>query len=193
MSFTDFADRWPLPCHVRWNGWTSDTYTLKRNGWHVYGDSRQCLHSDRLELTLGIKSPENDLVVLGRTFLPRKLFYTNSVQEVLRQGVQMQQYTIRSTYVPTELNVGWVAADSMTENDGLLYIPREPVVRDLSELKLFDNSQECREIIVPPSSVDECLNRILELQYPEQQLIKQASSGAKEKPIVSAKIYQLAV
>jgi hypothetical protein len=81
----------------------------------------------------------------------------------------------------------WNELDAMLPCDGFANVHHGE--RTIGKLKLFNYTESPKEIYLPPSSVDECLNRILQLQYPEQKLIK---SAEVKKPIIQAKIYSLA-
>lgn len=184
-----------IPIRVRWAGWESDTYRLKREGWKVWAGERISQYEFAKELEIALTCPEDKLMIHGKLKInPRDLYARGSqveMQKLLYQiGVDMHMYRPTDRFMTYEKpKVFWDDLNSLSESDGFASIPLEE--HRLHDLKIFQNTDKPKEIYLPPSSVDECLNQILRLQYPQQQEIK-----AKEKeiirPVMQARVYALA-
>lgn len=181
-----------VPVRVQWQGWQSDTYTLRRMGWQIFVDEGVPAYEYAHSIRLIIKAPDDKLLIMGEKILhPHEIFDRNklTMMEVLcHGGIEMQAYRASDRIFTYEQpKVAWESMDAALPCDGFVHFSEE---RDLKDLKLFNYTEKPKEIYIPLNSVDDCLNRILQLQYPEQELIK--PKLALVKPAVQVKIYSIA-
>lgn len=184
-----------MPIRLHWSGWTSDTFSLERMKWTIYADEQLSMHSYEKQIRIAAKCPYDKMVITGVLSLPmhmrggdRELF------AILNNGVNMQHYKFTDKII-TYPQVGSSFVDSMNKlesNNGLAYIPTMTEEIDFSSFRIFKQpSENGQSIYLPSGSVDDCLNRILELQYPIQKELKEKMAGM-EAPIVRAKVYSIA-
>lgn len=181
-----------VPIRCRWHGWESDTYSLRNAGWGLFASEGFFDYAVARRVSLAAKSPDNKLVIMGEMQLPMRYFYQNqmSLLEMLRQtGVEMQTYRSNDRVIVHNLSSQfWSAADEMLPVDGFANIDMSE--RSIGELKLFSYQEAAKEIVIPQMSVGDCLDRILQIQYPKQKSLRDLSEV--QKPIIQAKIYSLA-
>lgn len=199
------------PLDIRWHGWRSDTHSLKRQGWEVLASQEMHPHRSELALRIGLRDKANRLLISGVRFLDfREMHYHNRsgshgmsmglpfIEHVFQQGFDMQVY-----HADERARVHSISHHEFESMSKLAAIdPYAPVdlrpaemfkEHRLGELKIFkDAPTESKEIYIPYGNVDECLNRILELQFPEQEQIKKNLIMPEKKPLIQAKIFTLA-
>lgn len=184
----------PIP--VQWDGWQSDTHTLHRRGWEIMAEDARDDYCMGHRLRLGLLSPEKRFVVTGNIHIPYQELFQGQVDWMSimhRYGFQdmgmIHQRDMIKTFPHAEIS----RINSMKS-----FNPYEPVVARSEDLyrgtfKFFNYVEgNNKEIIIPPANVEECLNQILKLQYPEQMNIKKKLLLPETKPIIQAKIFTLA-
>lgn len=184
-----------LPIRVRWVGWEGDTYTLKRQGWQIFASENMSPIRYEKQIRLSIKAPDNKIMIYGELDIGGADLARGSemlVERLCRIGIEMQTYRAEDrVHIHSMPKTGWDSMNSMLPCDGFASVDLGYETKSLADLSLFKYTEAPKEIYIPYSSVDECLNRALELQYPEQKIIK-ANLTQIEKPIIQAKIYALA-
>lgn len=154
----------PIP--LRWNGWNSDTHILSRNGWSF--------HATRMEFWDGLRitctSPEKQVVLLAQIPHFRDERYGNFWGETFfHRGIEFSQCITKETNIHMSPGFKWHTLEPID-----VIKPVEITLHEIfrgSSLKMF---HEAQKIVIPPASVEECLNHILKLQYPAQkEIIKQ--------------------
>lgn len=191
MSLSECIHSFPI--RVFWHGWVSDTLTLKQGGWHVFGHQEHSPYQQALDFTLGLRDPEATILIYGKfSVTVRDIMQGASVKSRLYHGgVEMQ--LMRATdrcFTHSVTSAEWSSMDAMLPIDGFLNVP-DRLERPISELNLFKFTDQPKEIYIPQGSVDECLNRILQLQYPAQRELVKAE-GNVVRPVMQAQIYSLA-
>ncbi len=198
LNATDIVQ---LPIRVHWAGWDSDTNRLKRAGWQVSASERPALtNSFYTSISLALTDPDGRMMILGDFQISMQLFYSMRAPDDLitmlcKTGIAMKCY--KSTDRVTTYNLGsfdWEGMEKLRPCDGFANIPTNipNQIKQFSDLSIFNYTERAREIYIPYKSVDDCLNRILELQWPEQKDLLKNSSQEIDKPIIQAKIYALA-
>lgn len=184
-----------IPIRVRWVGWESDTYTLRQMGWQVFASESFSQHRFEKVVNLAVKDPGDNLMIAGEFAINPRVLFDKSGTEIHKMlyqvGIDMRQFRATDRmHIYSDTASTWAAMNAMEPCDGFANIDCSGVVKDIRELKLFSYKENAKEIYLPPNSVDECLNQILKLQYPERQIVKPGE--AVVKPVIQAKIYQLA-
>lgn len=173
------------PIRVLWQGWESDTFALKRKGWRVFVSKNAW--EDEFELSL--VDPMKQLALMGALQLRSVSFasdWNSGIVAYLRHGIELKGYrALDRAMIHSVTGSQWDSWDSASATDGLAYISE----RTIRELNIFKFEQP-REIIIPALSVDECLNQILKIQFPEQKLIKELDRKVVA-PKAEVKIYSL--
>lgn len=166
-------------------------------GWELFAEQRQERDFYSHSYRIAAKSPDNKLVISGQLNIPAEVFFKGGfgMTEILyHQGFEMQTYRATDQVYYHQMSYKEVDSwNSLAPFDGFAQIPMVPELKSFADFKLFNfNSTAPNEIYIPSNSVDECLDRILQLQYPKQQEIKKGLILPDAKPIVQAKIYSLA-
>ncbi len=186
------------PIRLRWGGWVSDTYILQREGWKFHTEEHEDLYRDAHVIHLAATSPDNYMVISGRHYVRREEIMNYSYSGISRmigeRGIEMQQYNSKDVFRYTDADTvkSWMA---LSPTD--MTMPTEASERQIymRDFKVFAPSSDGakNEIFIPEENVDELLNKILKLQYPEQQEMKKGLIMPERKPIIQAKIFSLAV
>ena len=184
-----------IPIRVNWAGWESDTYVLKRQGWQVFAAQQMSPKEYAMEIMVSVKAPDNKLMIMGRYKLRAEHLVQNRralLEGLCQAGIDMQSYQATDKAAVYETpKYDWNMMNAMAPCDGFASVDLGPQVIGFDKLNLFKFTENPKEIYIPHSSVDECLNRILQLQFPKQDEIKR--NGAKvERPVIQAKIYAMA-
>lgn len=184
----------PLPLH--WWGWETTTHILHREGWQLLAEESRDDIYDGWRIRIGAKSPDNAILITGVANLDYRHLHEYGGRGVVehlfhRGGMKMQQWSSRD-------KVAILPHSEIESMHAMMpFDPYEPVARRMGDisyrgLNVFNYEwQAPKEIYVPANSVSECLDRILQLQYPEQQAIKKLV-GIEKKPIIEARILSLA-
>lgn len=180
-----------MPVRVHWLGWESDTYTLRRCGWQVFANEQMSPYRFAQLIRLILKDPHEALIISGEFEIELGMVGRGQIQThdfyemVCQRGIDMKCY--RGTDRVYTYPVVKASFDEAFPCDGFIGMPEEC---DFKDLKFFKYTEHPKEILIPLQSVDECLNRILQLQYPEQKVL--ASKQQLIKPTAECKIYSLA-
>lgn len=182
-----------LPIQVEWEGWRADTFSLNRRGWEINASEHYDMYQNEKIITIGAVDPEKKIFLRGRFNVPSlssMMGYNHEEKMLLNMVVPMGVYTIKDTVMirpePDMSSMRMmrpVDLYSTTE-----YSPRSVSMRDFDFFKYAPS----QEIYIPPESVSECLDRILQLQYPEQMEIKKKLILPESKPLITARILTLA-
>lgn len=186
-----------VPVRVRWRGWESDTYTLRNQGWKIFAHEEMRDYKCEMAIRLAVRDPDSRFVIIGELNINPGRFYSRDfslLEQICKIGMEMQGFQSTDRCMLYEQpKVAWAAMDAMLPTDGFASVNIGQEQRDFKELKLFKYKEDAKELIIPQASVDECLNTILRLQFPEQQRIKMsAETNTIIKPAIQAKIYALA-
>lgn len=187
-----------VPIRVRWHGWESNTYVLRNMGWKIF--AHEALRPDYWgkSITIGVRDPDGKMLLRGELSLTREhfsQFNSGNPNELLNYllsfGVELNVYIFSDMVTVHRMEAReWNSLEAMRPIDGCAYTDRCTDRHNLSEVDLFKYVETAQEIYLPYTSVDECLSRILQLQYPKQQEIKK--DGIIQVPVIQAKIYSLA-
>lgn len=185
----DFSE---VPIRVCWHGWEADTYGLRRAGWQVFASEAMADYAFERIARLALTDPDKRIMIYGEFRINQRLLHgsPNSLVDVLcHAGIDMQMFKATDRMMIYEKpKLAWDAMDAMLPTDGFVSLPYEE--HDVRELKLFKYSEPAREIYIPQMSVDDCLNKILRIQYPDREKPKLVEAQAR--PVIQAKIYSLA-
>lgn len=180
------------PIKIRWGAWVTDSYLLERDGWEFYATEEKTTDYGQFhQIHLAVTSPDKQMCLSGTMRIPYQELFNHFID--WGQPFEMRCYTSRDivrTMPQAELN-SW---KKMSQID----IYAETSIRTdefrFSELNIFKKHLDApkQEIYIPEKNVDDLLNEILKIQYPEQQEIKKGLIMPERKPIVQAKILSLA-
>jgi len=181
------------PLTLRWWGWETTTSHLHRNGWKFHAFEQMGMYSDALLIALAATSPDGVVMLRGSVKLPYYEAFQSqhlgmgALGYVSRSGIEMQQYVIKDR-VHVMPSTDFKELQSLQPID----ITQETYAsREFKDLKCFQYKEEGPSIYIPPTSVDECLNTILRLQYPEQEKIKKSLIMPEQKTLLKAQVYSL--
>lgn len=200
------------PVRLRWAGWEATTHSLKSEGWEILAEERQSYFEDAHEVHIAARSPDSLLLIYGVHKVPMRELIAracNDHQRFLSQymgyflfdhGVEMKQYRAQDQIRIYEFAKCTIDAfNSMRPIDPFASTDWDMRTLSFKDMKVFSyNTSAPNEIYIPSKSVDECLDRILQLQFPEQQDIKKKLATVSDRdaeiarPVVQAKIYSLA-
>jgi hypothetical protein len=184
-----------IPIRVRWAGWESDTYVLKRQGWQIFAHQQMCPYEFAQEIMISAKAPDNRLMIMGRKKITPDRVYGGSrglVEMLYHAGIEMTAYRSNDMVSIYEMpRTDWLAMDAMLPCDGFANVDLKSERQSFETLNLFKFTESPKEIYIPQTSVDDCLNKILQLQFPKQVELKK-NAALVERPIIQAKIYSLA-
>lgn len=186
-----------IPIRLRWLGWESSTIALRQAKWQIFANEAMSHNFDGKEIHIAARCPNSKVMIIGKKLLPlRELRGSTSQYDLLRMicqvGVDMQHYRYDETFRTMTSMVVSSFIDSMQALkpfDGFMEMPQEAEFK-LWDFNLFKYGETATEIYLPYDTVDECLNRALELQFPQQEILKKDLSKI-QKPIIQAKIYSL--
>lgn len=182
------------PIKLRWGAWVSDSYLLQREGWQFNAEEHYEAYTNCHAIRLAVTSPDNNLIISGVIRMGREEFMgPYNWNRFGERPVEMQQYySPRDVfrYADREEINSWSAMQAVDVTVPTHATERQIAMRDFKFLQPATNAKN--EIYIPEASVDELLNQILKIQYPEQQEIKKGLIMPEAKPIVQAKIYSLA-
>lgn len=185
-----------IPIRLRWHGWVTDSFTLRECGWEIKAAQNRSVHLDAAYLDIAAIPPDKKLMIYGRMVIDHLALYARSTEHLLRDlcdgGIEMSTYKttdrVECFSWPTSQ---WKDLNTLEPFNGLGNFDLNQHTYNFLDSNLFKDNVVSKDIYIPQLSVDECLNQILKLQYPEQVQLKKASVGFV-KPTIHAKIYSLA-
>ncbi len=187
------------PIKLWWHGWASTTHDLKRQGWSIHASQNYRADYDAQEIRLAARCPDKRMLITGvKTLGMREMMeFDRGVIYSIMEGFRMQSYHTERDMVQTMGVADWNSYERLSEVD--VYEPTQMSIRDMQrnfrDLRIFKEAEplrETKEIYIPLESVDECLNRILELQWPEAKDNRGKLIMPEAKPIITAQILTLA-
>lgn len=185
----------PIP--VEWQGWRSDTHSLARLGWDILAEEGLDHYTMSHRIRLGLLSPEKTLMITSifNISTQETLYSRTSSAEIMRHmGVRNMSIIHERDVHRVMPEPEFVSINNMKKIDpyGTVTVKQEDMYT--GRYRFFNYvSDNPKEIIIPPSSVEECLNHILRLQYPDQVELKKGLILPDRKPIIQAKILSMAV
>lgn len=158
-------------CQVYFAGFTSDTYTLQRNGWDISAQQGVSPWRSGYEITLALRNRaaglyatsaplEVDLYLMSRE--PR--YYKDMVFSIQRVSSEIE---VRSYGGKIDFFNNFEAIDAEP------MMNHSPSFQKISEMKIFKPMVKTQEILIGPQSVPEALEYILKLQDPKQKEIRE--------------------
>lgn len=182
-----------IPIRLNWAGWETDTWRLRANKWQLFADQQTAIDAYRYLMRVTCKSPRDDFIITGTMSVAPELMYANKLVEYLYSiRLDMQQYKANDHCIIYEQpKFDWDSLNSSLPFDGFANVPTRGDKVRFEELKLFEFKESPREIFVPIETVDDCLNKILQIQRPQ---ILQMNKKIQEiqAPKILAKVYSLA-
>lgn len=188
------------PIELYWDGWRTNTALLDRNGWKFSADERRDEYRAAHIITLAATSPDGRFAIRGnKIYGIQELFYRDKPQNIgwerwpNEAPWQMELFSCKEVFreiTPMEFS-SWESMKAVDIMEAT-YAKRH---RRLDEFKFFKQTgtQHEKQIFIPPDTVDDLLNKILAIQYPEQQKIKNGLFMPDAKPIIQAQVFSLAV
>lgn len=159
------------------------------------------VYSGGHQIRIGAKSPDDKMIITGRVVFNYGDLYNQNYQynngplldSLFRSGMRMQVYTSKDTYTTTIDDPFIKGMNSLRR----INIHKETSVDlqtiHMKDLKCFEYcADDTREIFMPPDTVNECLDKILQVQYPQQHEMKKGIIIPDKRPIIQAKIFTLA-
>lgn len=182
------------PIKLRWGAWVSDTYLLQRDGWKFNAEEHYEPYNNCHAIRLAVNSPDNNLIISGVFRMNREeMMGQYNYNRFSDRPFEMQQYhSPRDVfrYADRDEVNSWSAMQAVDVTMPSVATDRQIAMRDF---KFFQAAQgQTNDIYIPEANVDELLNKILMIQYPEQQEIKKGLIMPEAKPIIQAKIFSLA-
>jgi hypothetical protein len=182
------------PIKLRWGAWVSDTYLLQRDGWQFNAEEHYEAYMNCHAIRLAVTAPDKNLIISGVLRMSREEMVGHyNYNRFSDRPVEMQQYhSPRDVfrYADREEINSWSAMQAVDMTIPTTATDRQIAMRDFKFLAPAANAKN--EIYIPEANVDELLNQILKIQYPEQQQIKKGLIMPEAKPIIQAKIFSLA-
>lgn len=181
-----------LPIRVRWEGWTSDTYELQRNGWEVSvaqspteNIMQIALHHRHMRLT-GISS----MMRFNYREIMDKHQYLEHMEPIRIVHIAPQIHVV--TITQAQLADPRMSRGRQINWDRFQPVDAAPSVV-MEEIKSLDDlvhfrplPEPAQEIIIPEKSVSDLLSEILQKQEPEQmkcwQRVQEEALLAKGRP-----------
>jgi hypothetical protein len=151
------------PIRLRWGGWVSDSYVLEREGWTFHADEQHNQEMDSHAIRLAVTSPDKYMTISGVTYLHNVDIRTATGYSIWHD--QYQRWTERGFEM-----------HQYNAKDVFRTIGHE-------ELRSWKSMNQI--------NIDDLFNRILQIQYPQQQEIKKGLIMPEKKPIIQAKIFSL--
>ena len=181
-----------IPLKLHWAGWDTNTWSLRNQKWELFAAQEFSPYSHEIRVRVTCESPMNDFLLTGFLDIEPRYFIerNHTIYEYLaRCHLPMTQYKATDRCVIHEVtNYEWNSLISSLPFDGFMNVPKE---FNFKELNLFKQNENAKEIYIPVDSVDDCFNKILQLQRPE---ILQMNKKIEEikAPKILAKVYSLA-
>ena len=201
-----------VPFMVNYQGFRASSIDLAREGWTMFASQRmETMRKWGRDFFSGyyffFTDKTKSLILAGSfKFLEMEHFTrdpVNILSEYFRKGCDLNMYSLGSRIMERDDFVD----DMFKETAPNDFVEASPGIsldfyrnatftrhsEPLSESPMFKYLREASSrTLYVPISVDECLNRILEIQEPEQRIIKdKLASGQIVEPKFSAKIYSL--
>ncbi len=189
------------PIRLRWGAWVTDTHHLRQAGWNFSAHEEHNNYLNCHEVQLIVTSPDKYVVMTGYLrFDPQEIYARNSYHYgdfKSYDHIELQQFTANSVFRTESVqNIHrWEMATPIDIRAETFMHERDWRMRDFKFFKQLDEpvQEPQKEIYIPNESVDDLFNKILQIQYPEQQEIKKKLILPESKPIIQAKIFSLAV
>lgn len=166
----------PIP--MFWNGWKSDTHTLRRHGWTL--NAHEDAFRDTREHRIHIAAVDSDKRCAVETMfrVPYNIMFDN----------------YRSVLYEDLAKFGLNQCSMYTKKDIIRALPDSPIINSFNSMQEFDpfiqkgidkyedfrvgdfkffNYEQPKEIYLPYNTEKECLDRLLQLQYPKQEEIRE--------------------
>lgn len=192
----------PLP--LRWWGWETNTHILERQGWRIMAEEGHNEYDYTHRIRIACRSPDDRMIITGVVSVPLQSFtyeYGNQgfmegtvLDHYFRRGMEMQVYNATDRIHTYQLSTPeFNSLNALAPID--IYKATAINSRDLhiGRLKCFEYMEDkTNDIFIPPTAVDECLNMILKLQYPQQKEIKKGLIIPGTQPLIQAKVFSLA-
>jgi hypothetical protein len=182
-------------CKISFLGWESTTTQLQRAGWSIAAEEdvmgvmfsggpciRLALHHERAGLYLVTDRENFDYYRLASG-------WSEDFMEQIRHLVFRVIYAaprIETLRVPDDFS-------RFSPIDALpMYESVEREVKRIEDYRLFRPLDKMKDIIVDPNSVPELMQRILEIQMPEQQAIRERARKAQARHETAKKFDEVA-
>lgn len=178
VSMTEYTDKiiQGYPIKVNFVGFSSDTYTLQRNGWQIAAEQRHSMSYAGLEIRLILKHEgakqyaiTDMLRVDHYSMLSNIKNYTQILTSSCFNIIGLSN-SVNIRYETRGNNNNWFSNFEAVDCTPQLIKTTD---YNLQDFKLFRPIPEtAKEIIIDPNSVNELMNRVLELQNPKQKELR---------------------
>lgn len=160
------------PFNLRWLGWEANTLDLQRAGWQISMDQRPAPFSRDHHLHIALRYKSVPLIYgYGNVIIPYEDFYKSSYtksdplrrREVLCDMQLAQQITFHATDILGRRFDPIDATPTMLEARSI----------DLQQMCIFRSlPKDAPDIIIPEPAFPELLDKLLKMQAPKQQYIR---------------------
>ena len=158
-------------CKVVWAGWVSDTLTLEKAGWQF------AMEQDVMRDAIHLIMKHEAYRMYGVSHSIEHNFFRMHDMAAYRGDVIFHiKYMASRVEVIHHADMGNYRAVSMKPMISTLDVSR----KSIEDFNLFTPLTDTREILIEPKDVNECLERILKLQSPKQQELRQAKRRKME-------------
>lgn len=168
------------PVKVHMAGWTSDTYTLQRNGWQISVEETRDDVRFATVLRMALKHPEFNLYGLTNSHMIDEMAIHDNLDI-------LSKIELHVACMATEIRVKTI---NSIDADFSMFRPIDAKPhydtamvdgRSLDDFKIFRPLPTEKEIIIPQESVSELLGRIHAMQDPKQLEIRKKKQKAMRK------------
>lgn len=181
-----------IPIRLMWAGWETTTWRLRNSKWQLFANQQMDPNAYRYLVRVTCKSPKDDFLITGTMVIDPRNAYGNILADHLYSiPIEMQQYKVGDRCIVYEQQkFDWDSLNASLPFDGFANVPHRDSF-NFHELKLFNFKENAQEIYIPLETVDDCLNKILQIQRPQ---VLQMNKKVQEvqAPKILAKVYSLA-
>jgi len=172
--FYQLANGLPVPLH--WNGWATNTHSLKKAGWDFHSTVDTDLLTNSYIIHLIATDYDGRIAIEGRASIYRVRLETSiQIEEILRNGFKMNSFHCKRDLVKLAFDVhNWANFKRVDVEETNSISFRQFYMGDFDFFKPAPVVKEVQKIILPYQSVDDCLDRILQLQYKGNSIIDDA-------------------
>lgn len=168
------------PAEVWWAGFRSDTYRLQQEGWEIAAD--EDVQYGRIRLILRHRDMRLYAICNELSYEYQRMHNVEGGPPLVFR-VQCAAPEINIRFIPS---VGMMQWDQYRQIDAQPQVMQQEQIKSLDDFKIFATPlTRTEELIVEPETVAAMLEKIRQMQAPEQQRIRKDASrrsGADAQP-----------
>lgn len=156
-----------VPLRLVWQGWDTDTYSLRQSGWTLRAEQNMSPFRDEMTYRIVATSPEKALAMCAELAINGRdrAFFRGTELAGWLHAQRLPVIAVKqSDRVIRHMKPNWLASsDSLTEFNGFASVPYEEI--NVRDLKIFRNDEDAKNVYAPSGLITECLDRILSVQF----------------------------